>query len=932
MCFYEFTVSDHLILRMAVASPRHYEQSAQQLLDNTEFIAALYLASPVFWEALQKKGYNAAVLSPKEANTLRKYINRYCFRPTPFGLFSSVSLIRWGEQTEISGDHAYFPVIRADQTFQQRLLQNCSALYYEVNPAAYRALKEFRFIRTGLDEMFKRREYQLQSVAYSKLLKDLAAFCGTARLRSEIGGFIARHAACLAAEAADYTEFLIAAQLLVPASGRTITEDDGHAGLEGIPTVSTLRKMETELSVTLHRKVTGETLEKGHQQQLKDGLFALVALGRREALPALAQFTRSFQEHFEGRLMPLLTLLDPEVGIGYQEAVKETANPLLETVQVVFPAEPNDTIHWTAAHRYLFEAWQRASAGPDPVIRLQKEDLEKIRPGDQPLKTLGMSMLFRVIGKELLIESAGGCNPAALAGRFTVGNPSITHAVRDLTRAQEAANPELLFAEILHLSDPHVDNINCREIVRTYELPLTANSTLPKERQIALSDLYVYVAQNKVMLYSRKHNKVVIPTLTSAYNHSLNRLPLFRFLCDLAYQYVDFNLGLDLRQYFPKLNYYPRVTYGPVILALATWILNETQLRTLQDENFELLAEKIGLPQWFSLNEADQQIVFNRAAPGDVLFFFACVAQKKMVILREHLPQHDIKQYNAFLLPAEPLSLPPPAKTEAKPKAKRKYIAGSEWLYLKIYTPRIGASRLLLQIKPVLRNVQIRQWFFIRYEDRAPHIRLRIQAPPAAIGEILLALKDKLEDRVQHQVIREYQVDTYSREIERYAAAGMEKTEAFFWASSELVLACIARKIPAHHVALYSTLTMIQAFFPAIDLQITYCLNSYTQFLREFSGDQVRMQLDKKFRELAPEINTVLASAHTGLGRFKKAVETLAGSTDLSYIQSMIHMHLNRVFTDDARQQEMITYYLLYKYLNSKKARLSQDARLVLTK
>ena len=38
-------------------------------------------------------------------------------------------------------------------------------------------------------------------------------------------------------------------------------------------------------------------------------------------------------------------------------------------------------------------------------------------------------------------------------------------------------------------------------------------------------------------------------------------------------------------------------------------------------------------------------------------------------------------------------------------------------------------------------------------------------------------------------------------------------------------------------------------------------------------------------------------------------------------LASMIHMHLNRIFNEDSRKQEMIVYYLLYKFLLSEKGR-----------
>jgi hypothetical protein len=76
-------------------------------------------------------------------------------------------------------------------------------------------MKEYRFVHTALDENGKRRQYLLQSIEFSKLLKDLITFCGGARIRSAIVTRIAGNAGCSSEEATEYADFLIEAQLLV---------------------------------------------------------------------------------------------------------------------------------------------------------------------------------------------------------------------------------------------------------------------------------------------------------------------------------------------------------------------------------------------------------------------------------------------------------------------------------------------------------------------------------------------------------------------------------------------------------------------------------------------------------------------------------------------------------------------------------------------
>jgi thiopeptide-type bacteriocin biosynthesis protein len=918
--------SDHLVLRMPVGTAADYGKALGCFLADKHFLSALYLASPVLFEGLERKGFDARNLSAKEELSLRKYINRYCFRPTPFGLFASVGLAEWGEGRVYSNDR-FRSVIRPEQAFRYRSPDSSGV--YRSNPTLYRVLDEYRFIRTAPDENLKDREYQLQATGFSKILKDLAAYCSTGPEQGEIVAFVVKAAGCSPEEGSDYVDFLIASQWLTDLHGPAITGPDNDiADQQGIPDLKTLSALTGHFggrpSVVLHREPAGELLDQTYRHQLADGLFALAALSSGYRSPDMARFIKTYRQYFDGQQLPLLLALDPEAGVGYQQEPAEKDNPLMETLHIPVRTVADDALNWSAAHRLLLESW----LGNGREIRLEEAALKKIAGAGW--KTLGASVLFRVCGEQVFIESAGGCHAGALIGRFTVGDPAITTAARDLAQWQEINDPGVLYAEIVHLAGPRVDNINRREITGQYEIPLTATSVLPAANQIMPDDLYISIAGDQVLLFSKKHNKPVIPRLTSAYNQSLDRLPLFRFLADLPYQYGQADLSLDLCRYFPGLSYYPRVVYKNTILALATWILNEEQIACLREG-----AGEPELPDHFSLNEGDQQLVFNRKVAAEWSFFLQCITQKKQVTLKEYLPQKQARQYNAFVLPGMPSGLAGTAPAPpVKVGTKRKYIPGSEWLYLKIYTPRPAAERLLLQLRPLIRKKyahgKVERWFFIRYEDHAPHIRLRLLVKPDDTGEILVSFKRKLETRIRQQVIREYQVDSYSRELERYAAAGIAASEGLFWASSELVLQYLARRkpaVPAYLFALQTTLTMIAIFLPQQAAREKFCLESWQQFLPEFDDRQLKYQLDRKYRELAPEIRSGLAAAATASPLFTtmlKQAADLAGE-DNDYLRSIVHMHLNRVFTGNARQQEMVTYYLLYKYLY-------QEARLSLTR
>jgi len=77
-------------------------------------------------------------------------------------------------------------------------------LYLELGPASlytpnftlYRSANEYRFIRTAIEQTSNKREYLLQSTAFSKSLKDLFLYSSACKNKVEIIAFIEKEWLC----------------------------------------------------------------------------------------------------------------------------------------------------------------------------------------------------------------------------------------------------------------------------------------------------------------------------------------------------------------------------------------------------------------------------------------------------------------------------------------------------------------------------------------------------------------------------------------------------------------------------------------------------------------------------------------------------------------------------------------------------------------
>ncbi|QQL49976.1 lantibiotic dehydratase [Mucilaginibacter ginkgonis] len=996
----DYIFAKHAILRR----PLHVGISPLDLeyfLNSPIFKAAVYIATPDYYYLLESNNFEAANLNRKSLNTLKKYINRFCYRPVPFGLFASVSYVQWQDninQFKTTDQNAY-----AFIAFSQQLINTIykyhnhnfdPSIKYFLNFTVYKNDNEYRYIKTSLSGKNDVRNYKLQSIAYSKPLARLVNFGTEPKAIEEMVKAVVAEADCSQKDALDYIIFLAEEQFLISELEINITGKDQFTKPHSIAAINRLeevlpRKIPLSLVTTdyfenlcfhIKRQIVepallpkdlfnviaisdGEetNLSAKIQQKINAGLQALSKLGSYSSVPMMDKFIKQFEEKFDQQTVPLLLAVDPENGIDYDFSPETESNILLETLKIGDTQRMNPGGSWTLKQSMLLRKWHEQLGHETNEILLNENDIQDL-DGPQPGEICG-SVFFRMSDTLIYIENAGGINPASLIGRFTVADEKIRDAAMEMANYIEELNPEIVYAEILHLSDPKVDNINRRENFYRYDLPITAKSVRKADCQLRLIDLSLKLIHGKLYLWSARLRKIVIPMLSSAYNHSRDKLPLFRFLVDLGYQYSNINLSLDMPGLFPGLASYPRVSYNGVVLSLAKWSFSSAIFQKINDpdpqnrySDFLHIAKKNHFPVCFSLKENDQQLVFNSKSFNDIMLFLDCISNKKNILIEEFLTDTScqntdekkinntfVNQFNCFLLPKNPYPVPKFNLAKVR-NGLRHFIPGSEWLYLKLYCAKLGTNKLLLDIAPLLfktyDNGKILQWFFIRYEDHAPHIRLRLKIDPRDLPQIMNALKSKLSRKIDRHIVREYTISTYSRELERYAPAGIHFTENFFTASSNYVLAFLKASKRYHFLpylyAISGMVDILKQLIKGKKDQMAFLYEVFKNFEAEFKEPGIKVQLDKKFRELRPEIIAHLSNnaylnpsqLYTARKLFLQSIMQIEGKLSGSntsrndYIASIIHMHLNRIFNTEPRKQEMICFYLLYKHLKSEFAKI----------
>ncbi|WP_294269753.1 thiopeptide-type bacteriocin biosynthesis protein [uncultured Chryseobacterium sp.] len=270
---------------------------------------------------------------------------------------------------------------------------------------------------------------------------------------------------------------------------------------------------------------------------------------------------------------------------------------------------------------------------------------------------------------------------------------------------------------------------------------------------------------------------------------------------------------------------------------------------------------------------------------------------------------------------------------------KRKFNPGSEWLYLKIYTGVKTADLILKEsIESLVLFLENRnyifKWFFIRYNDPKPHLRVRFLLTCTEIyNEVLKSIAASLQDFVESGEISNIVIDSYNREIERYGENTMEDTETLFHRNTKLTLQFLHCNDEEKIIV---SLFLIDQILDKINLTVHQKLkwigNFNKGFKKEFNADKkLNFQLDKKYREFKPvyfeflqidqfseERNAIISNIEESDFELKNIVHQYQnnslGVTVQDFFQSIFHMHINRLFISNQRLFEMIIYDYLLRY------------------
>lgn len=684
--------------------PFNYLQLIDKLdsiLSLQAFKEAIYIASPsLFEEVYIKKNRSEKVIL-----SLLKYYIRACTRCTPYGLFAGCTTVKMGynSQIEIQPETECKTYSRIDMEYLCdiiRTLEEDTAikqkLRYHVNTTLYYAFKSVRYIKYIVSNY--KRQYTFIEIELSEYLDIIiqSASKHPQTIDSLANKIISSDITL--EDAKIFVNELIEEQILISELEPSVAGEDLiyqiihklnniHCHNTTIGNAQSLLSQCDDATIGNHIELYEKILPllrnqcffsgknwlhvdckfatksniigKEIYETVKNGIFALERLSPWEEDEVLKSFKDAFYKRYEEQEIPLFTALDPQTGIGFGPwgELQGDTYPLISDLAIGSkPKTQSFSVKISPLTKMLIQKYENCLKNNLNTIDITDDDLKSFEKIDVECSSNLLYVIARVIdlnGKEsptIYMEGAYGTSAANLLSRFEYLDNDIKELVNEITKREEEFYPDKIVAEIAHLPEDRIGNIQMHPQNRKYEIDYMSNPHYSSSEvvSIGVEDILISVPLGKrVILRSKKYNKIIIPRLTTAHNFR-NGLPIYYFLSTVQHQ-DERSLHFSWGNYFESKFFLPRVTYKNIILSSARWYFKYSDLPDSKNQSFEKFYEDFtrwrklkNIPNIVQIVEFDNKLMIDFTNILTTKLFIDNLKKKGICILEECLFQ-DVK-------------------------------------------------------------------------------------------------------------------------------------------------------------------------------------------------------------------------------------------------------------------------------------------------
>lgn len=719
--------------------------------------------------------------------------------------------------------------------------------------------------------------------------------------------------------------------------------------------------------------------------QIEQTSYELMLLQEHFENDYLKEFISAFKMKYEEAEIPLLEVIDPQSGIGF-ELLKNGSSedtPLLTNIPILSPDNAFKKSSASNFDQLLLKVFKEFTETKSPIINIEIH-VEKYINEYKKIINYNLTNSTYIYGTILTKDNqdidAGEFKfhpvqfhaPYAgrLLSRFANGDKKIGEMMKIIAEDEKKINENLILAELTTIPNDYYANITLTNEMRDYEIPILCGSKA--KNVIHLSDLLVSVKNDRVVLKSKKLEKEIFPCVTNVFN-SHRSTAVYKFLSALNLQNIRTGHFWDWSMFYAE-TFLPRIEYKNFIISRARWVINKKNINYKNHNEVATEITKIktelNLPRLIVLPHEDNELLLDlnnvvsmailaKEVNNNTTLVYENIETMETAWVKKNQKKHASQIVIPVKANAPIFKFSYNLTQKSENNIQRKFSPGSDWLYLKIYTGSKNIEKILTNVllefsKELINKNAISKWFFIKYFDTNYHLRVRFFNQEENKNVEWYRITEKLQYKIAECLSNEHSfeisVDTYKREIERYGINTMEFSESIFHIDSEFVCEMLnifktyeEEEELRWKFAFANVDTLLNDFDFNLLEKKEIIQNLNDTFFQEFSFNEednektLRRALNEKFRETRSHIKEVIKKTNCELfGDIFECIDkrssrnySLLNNNDfleknekIRLINSYIHMTLNRYFLVNQRRHEMCLYYLLNKYYESEIAQL----------
>jgi class I lanthipeptide synthase len=937
------------------------------LADDDELLAAVEHASrPLAGEVA--KVVRGEPIRPKAlpriAVALTKYHLRMSTRATPFGLFAGVATVGFGgERLRLGNGHE--PVSRPDAAWLGALLDTVrtdqavlTRSRLLANPV--RIVRGSRLVvpeRYGEDGVHRHETSIRYTRAVRAVLRETEkpVWC-TELLDRFPAGARERYVTLL--------RQLVGAQVLLtdldppPDCADPLRYLLGHPAADAHPLFTELRRTHEELHWADHgpadtrrvrASVVADHMRAVHEADdvvrtdlrldVQGGLPTEVAreaervadllwrLSSGNGRSRLAGYHGRFLERYGSeRVVPVTELLNPDQGLGLPPGYQGE------------PEENQPAVH-DRRDRVLGELLLAAARDRRTEVVLDDATVGRLA-GDHGRRPGSMELCVELLGDDedfqlVVGENLGSAMAGTTLGRFAHLFPGQREALR---RQALAGAPERAVQLAFRPRVPRSANVTSAPQWLPRRLPLGCGPAAVAESDLtdlSLADLAVGATEDRLYLVDTASGTRVTPVSYSALSPRSGHIPpVARFLLELGEQDTTPCEPWHWGTWFDA-PYLPRIRYGRTVLAPARWSPSpELTASTADQPRWERCLQewrdRWDVPARMRLTVADNRIEVDLDDPLHRMVFRAELRKSPGLKVQEVLAPSGSRATEVVVqllgtrrgAPGTPPAPQPCTRVVPRRRSDLAHLPGGEWLYAKLYASDPAQRQILRDHLPALTGGErlagagVDSWFYVRYLDPDPHLRLRFHGKAQELWTTLLPrLREWVTTRRESGLLTGFAVDTYDPEVERYGGeCAMAAAEDLFHADSRVALSLLRDN--ATDLELATALSVLDLVFRFARpdevlkmLESTVTVDERKAVSRQRAG-AVSGHITE--RGIVPVVPAPWEQRWQSAERYLRAlhVDDCSPARIRRIAASLAHMHCNRVLGPD-RARERAVYALI---------------------